>query len=115
MEGVKEAVVKVGDKDVRIAVVNGLQNARELIKQIKRGERFDFVEVMSCRKGCISGGGQPFASGEDKERRGENIYIQDKRAAFRSSDANPVIQAMYSTGILKERAHELLHVDYRAG
>jgi NADH-quinone oxidoreductase subunit G len=114
LEGVKEALVKVEDRDVRIAVVSGLQNARDLIKRIKSGEHFDFVEVMSCRKGCIAGGGQPFAANEEKEQRGKNLYDRDKLAAFRSSDTNPVTQVLYNNGVLKESAHELLHVHYGA-
>jgi NADH-quinone oxidoreductase subunit G len=114
LEGVKEAAVKVGDRDVRIAVVSGLQNVRNLIKRIKNGERFDFVEVMSCRKGCIAGGGQPFATNENKAERGKNLYVRDKLSAFQSSDANPVIKALYNDGVLKRNAHELLHVHYGA-
>jgi NADH-quinone oxidoreductase subunit G len=114
IEGVKEATVKMGDKDVRLAVVSGLQNVRALIKRIKGGEHFDFVEVMSCRMGCIAGGGQPFASNAEKALRGNNLYDRDKLAAYRSSESNPVINSLYSSGVLKENAHELLHVHYGA-
>ena len=49
MEGVKEARVMVGEKEVRIGVVSGLKNASDLIERIKAGEHFDFVEVMAAR------------------------------------------------------------------
>ncbi|MDR1468693.1 MAG: [FeFe] hydrogenase, group A [Spirochaetaceae bacterium] len=113
MEGIKEAQVTVGDRVVRIAVVSGLQNVREIIRRIKAGERYDFVEVMSCRGGCVSGGGQPFAASADKEGRSRNLYARDKRAPFPSSERNPVVRELYERGVLKGRAHELLHVDYR--
>jgi NADH-quinone oxidoreductase subunit G len=112
MDGVKEAAVKVGERDVRIGVVSGLQNVRDLIARIKAGEHFDFVEVMACRKGCINGGGQPYATREDKEIRSKNLYTRDKMTSIRSSDANPSARALYENGVLKDRAHELLHVRY---
>jgi len=44
--------------DLRIAVVNGLGNAKKLIKKMKAGEvQYDCVEVMACPGGCIYGGG----------------------------------------------------------
>jgi len=44
--------------DLRIAVVNGLGNAKKLIKKMKASEvQYDFVEVMACPGGCINGGG----------------------------------------------------------
>jgi len=43
--------------DLKIAVVNGLGNAKKLISQMKNGEaHYDFVEVMACPGGCIGGG-----------------------------------------------------------
>jgi NADH-quinone oxidoreductase subunit G len=113
MEGIKEARATVADREVRIAVVSGLQNAREIIRRIKGGDHFDFVEVMSCRGGCINGGGQPFAANADKLGRGRNLYERDKLAPFPSSELNPVARGLYQNGVLKGRAHELLHVDYQ--
>ena len=45
---------------LRIAVANGLGNAKKLIKGVSEGSApYDFVEVMACPGGCIGGGGQP--------------------------------------------------------
>ena len=63
-EGIKEATVKLGEREVKIAVVNGLRNAETVIQRIKSGEvYYDFVEVMACKRGCIAGGGQPLPIG----------------------------------------------------
>ncbi len=61
MEGIKMATVKVGDRDVRIAVVNGLKNAQPIIQEFMNTGRteFDLVEVMACPGGCVSGAGHP--------------------------------------------------------
>ena len=57
IEGVKEATVTLGDREVKIAVVNGLKCADEVLNKMKAGEvYYDFVEVMACKRGCITGG-----------------------------------------------------------
>ncbi|MEG1931800.1 MAG: [FeFe] hydrogenase, group A, partial [Pygmaiobacter sp.] len=60
MEGVKSATLRLGDVDVRVAIIHGLSNAKAVLEQMKTGDApYDFVEVMTCRGGCIGGGGQP--------------------------------------------------------
>ena len=114
MEGVKEARVTVGGKEVRIGVVSGLKNASTLIERIKAGEHFDFVEVMACPGGCVNGGGQPFAHREEKQKRGGGLYAADKLCSIKRSEENPLMMSLYG-GLLKGRVHELLHVHYHAG
>ena len=59
MEGVKEFELPYGDETLKIAVVSGLGNADELVKKLKNGEaHYDFVEVMACPGGCVSGAGK---------------------------------------------------------
>ena len=38
IEGIKEAVYNVAGMDVKVAVVSGLKNAKELLKKVKSGE-----------------------------------------------------------------------------
>ncbi|MFB0919461.1 MAG: [FeFe] hydrogenase, group A [Oscillospiraceae bacterium] len=111
MKGVKEARVPYGDRELRIAVVSGMKNASDLIERIEAGERFDFVEVMACPGGCVSGAGQPFAGAETKEDRGRGLYSADHRSSIRRSEENPLMLSLYQ-GLLKGRTHELLHVNY---
>ena len=48
LEGIKEAIVKVGDLDVRIAVAHGTANAGRLLEAIRAGEKqYDFIEIMA--------------------------------------------------------------------
>ena len=112
-DGIKEFCVTAAKREVRIAVVSGLQNAREIIRRVKAGERFDFVEVMSCRGGCVCGAGQPFAGNAEKSGRGKTLYARSRLAPFPSSEQNPSVRALYDHGVLKGRAHELLHVQYK--
>ena len=106
------ATVKIGERDVRVAVVHGLANAAKLLDQIESGEaQFDLVEVMTCRGGCVGGAGQPYALMDGKRKRAEGLYEIDRSAMFKRAERNPVLDAMYSEG-LAERAHELLHHTY---
>ncbi|MEG0257030.1 MAG: [FeFe] hydrogenase, group A [Christensenella sp.] len=115
MEGIKEANIPYGDKTVRIAVVNGLANAEKLIEKMEVGDaEYDFVEVMACPGGCIAGAGQPFTQKEGKEERAKGLYDADKLSQVKRSEENPVMMALYS-GVLKNKIHELLHVDYNKG
>ena len=53
---------------MKVAVVHGTDHARKFLHHIKEsGEHFDFVEVMTCPGGCISGGGQTKHIGEDMD------------------------------------------------
>lgn len=110
-EGTKEATIMVGDREVKIAVVNGLANAGALLESIKKGEaNYDFVEVMACRRGCIMGGGQPRknAGPRTKRSRMEGLYKVDTSSNIRYSDENPAVLALYDK-YLTGKEHHLLH------
>lgn len=111
MEGAKFTEIPYGDKTLKIAVVSGLNNASELIERIKDGEHFDLVEVMACPGGCVCGAGQPFVSSDLKPMRGEGLYAADKLCSIKRSEENPMTAILYD-GILRNKVHELLHVEY---
>lgn len=110
IEGIKEATVTLGDREVKIAVVNGLKCAGEVMDKIKEGEiYYDFVEVMACKRGCITGGGQPVPIGpRTKKARVEGLYRIDNLAQIKLSNENPIVQTLYG-GLLKGKEHKLLH------
>jgi NADH-quinone oxidoreductase subunit G len=114
MEGVKTSSIKFGEREVKIAIVSGLKNAQDILEALKRGDseyNFDFVEVMACPGGCISGAGQPPVSAPVKEERGKGLYAADRLCAVKRSEENPLMMNLYN-GLLKNRVHELLHVSY---
>ena len=111
-EPIRFVTIPIGERDVRIALVHGLANAAKLLDQIERGEvELDLVEVMSCRTGCVGGAGQPYALMGNKLQRAHGLYEIDRSSMFKRSERNPVLDAMYASG-LQERAHELLHHEY---
>ena len=110
VDGIKEAKVNLNGREVKIAVVNGLHCAEDLLEKMKAGEvHYDFVEVMACKRGCIAGGGQPVPIGpRTKKARLEGIYKIDNMAQIKLSNENPIITEVYA-GILKGKVHKLLH------
>ena len=100
----------LGDREVKIAVVNGLGNADKLLKAIKAGEAYyDFVEVMACRRGCIAGGGQPLPIGpRTRASRAEGIYAVDRESLIRFTEDNPLLNQTYQD-VIAGKEHKLLH------
>lgn len=114
MKGLKETSVTYNDQELKIAIVSGLRNAERLISRIQKGEvQYDFIEVMACPGGCISGAGQPTSDFGGKQKRSEGLYAADKMCSVKRSEENPVITSLYA-GLLKGKAHRLLHVKYGA-
>ena len=122
IEGIKEATIKVGDLDVSVAVAHGTGNASKLLDMIKSGEKnYTFIEVMGCPGGCVTGGGQPIVSAQDKLTcdpkvlRAKALYGEDAGKAKRKSHENAEVQKLYDEFLGKpnsHKAHELLHTHY---
>lgn len=116
VKGWKEAVFEIEGIGVKVAVVSGLGNTRQILEAIKNGEvEYDFVEIMACPGGCAGGGGQPIHDGyEMAEERGKTLYGMDSTAQLRFSHENPTVQMCYGEFLgkpLSERSHKLLHTD----
>ena len=117
LKGVKETNVTLGDAEVRLAVVSGLQNAQLLIDRIRSGDApYDLIEVMACPGGCINGSGNPAPQlvGETGQRL-EVLYRLDEEAPIRKSQDNPSVQAIYGNWLGEpdsETSHHALHTTY---
>ena len=122
MEGVKEATYEVGGLKVKVAVVSGLKNARDLCDKVRAGQAdYQFIEIMSCPGGCVNGGGQPFVDAftrsdmDYKGLRAKGLYNDDANKAKRKSHENAGVKALYDNffgEIGGHKAHELLHTHY---
>ena len=109
---IREVVLPVGDRVLHIAVVHGLVNAKRLLADIEAGRAYyDLVEVMTCKTGCVGGAGQPYGLIPVKRQRAAGLYEADRTALIKRSERNPIVCEMLS-GSLKDRTHQLLHVDY---
>lgn len=122
--GVKEATYKVGDLELRVAAVSGLDNAGKLLDKIRAGEvQYDFVEFMACPGGCVNGGGQPQQKAsvrniqDIRTERAMTLYRIDKSDCLRKSHENPEIKELYASFLGEpgsEKAHAYLHTQYQA-
>jgi len=117
LQGVKEATVKVGDLDVKVAVTNSLKNAKSVLDLIKAGKAdYHFVEIMCCLGGCIGGGGQPKpTTNAVRLQRIEGIYTADEKMTIRKSHKNPAVTQLYEDFLGEpnsHKSHELLHTVY---
>lgn len=119
-EGLREAVVQLGDLDLKVAVACGLGNARRLLESIRAGEcQYHLIEIMACPGGCIGGGGQPFVDSRVEadvlHKRIEAIYAEDAGKEIRSSHKNPHVHKLYKEFLDEpygEKAHKYLHTCY---
>jgi len=111
-DSVKEATVNLNGRDVRIAIVHGLNHAAKLLEDMKAGERtYDFVEVMTCKHGCVNGGGQPAPTQDNQEikiARQKGLYRFDSASQIKVSQQNPIALNLYD-GLLKGKVEKLLH------
>ena len=123
-DGIKEATLTVAGTEVKVAVVNGLGNARKVLNAVRNGEaEYHFIEVMACPGGCVTGGGQPIVDSavrmdiDLKAKRAAGLYAEDKALPVRKSHENPDIKLLYSEFLEKpgsHKSHELLHTHYTA-
>ena len=124
LQGVKEAVIDIKGTPVSIAVAHQMGNVEAVLNAIRedrkagRPPRWQFIEVMACRGGCIGGGGQPtLATDEIRAMRMEGLYRDDRQSARRCSHQNPQIKKIYADFLGEpcgETAHRLLHTHYTA-
>ena len=124
LEGVKEAVVDIKGTKVSVAVAHQMGNVEQVLDAIREDRkagcppRWQFIEVMACRGGCIGGGGQPtLATDEVRKARMAGLYKDDREKALRCSHLNPQIQKIYADFLeapCSEKAHHLLHTHYSA-
>ncbi len=119
MEGTKLLTVEAGGRQLRLAVVHGLEEANTLIEGVNAGDlSVDLVEVMACPGGCVGGAGQPQVKGpESRDMRARGLYDAERMTQLRKSQQNPILDAIYD-GWLGEPgssiAHETLHTGYHS-
>ncbi|MDR1086942.1 MAG: [FeFe] hydrogenase, group A [Endomicrobium sp.] len=115
---VREAKLKVGARELKLAVVHGLKNARKVLRDIRADKkRYDFVEVMACPGGCIGGAGQPVYSDlAVRKKRSKVLYENDKIMELHKPQDNPYVQKIYKDYLEKpgsKKAHEYLHTSFK--
>lgn len=108
--------------DINVAVASGLNNAKELLDEVKEGKaNYHFIEIMGCPGGCVNGGGQPqqpssvLNTTDVAGLRAKALYDLDASMPFRKSHDNPSIKKLYDDFLEapgSHKAHEYLHTTY---
>ena len=119
-DGVREAEIKIGTLNLKIAVIDGMSNAKPILEEVKNGSsKYQYIEIMNCVGGCIGGGGQPkiFIANEDeiKKSRIDSLYEHDNNKKLRFSHENEDIINVYHDYLekpLSELSEKLLHTSY---
>jgi len=111
LAGIKESVVKVAGRNLRVAVVNGLGNIDKVLNHLSD---YDYIEVMSCPGGCIGGGGQPSpVSNEIRKARQAALYSIDShqqvRRAHENKDAMAAVEYVKKIGL----GEAVLHTSFK--
>lgn len=117
IEDAKEEWSFLNGVTVSVATTSGLVGASELMDGVKVGSSpYHFIEVMGCPGGCISGGGQPRLTDNEKRlKRIHALYVEDEGKQYRKSHDNPYIKKLYDEYLghpLGHLSHELLHTTY---
>lgn len=123
LEGVKSFEVDINGTKIRVAVVHQLGNVDKLVQQVRAAVKsgkeipYHFIEVMACRGGCVSGGGQPYGSNDEiRAKRAAGLYKDDVCSEIRVSHKNPDIIKLYDSFLGEpcgEKSHHLLHTQYQ--
>ena len=121
-KGIKKATLNIAGKEVKIVVASGLANARKIMDEIQSGKAdYQFVEIMACPGGCVTGGGQPIRTSKERAtidiraKRANALYTIDEKSTIRKSHENPVIKQIYKEYLEEpgsHKAHKLLHTSY---
>lgn len=118
IKNVKEAEVTIAGKKIRLAVVHGTIEVEEIIRN--NLNHYDFIEVMTCPGGCISGAGQPMCDtvpllDSVRNNRIASLYSEDKKLKIRNSICNPEIEQIYKEfydAPLSKLSELMLHTKY---
>ena len=121
-DGIKRATYKLGDIELKVAVVSGTKNAKKLLQAVQAGEeQVHFIEVMACPGGCVNGGGQPTQPAAVRNNtdlravRASVLYKADVAYDIRKSHENSAVKKIYDEYLEKpgsHKAHEILHTSY---
>jgi iron-only hydrogenase group A len=89
-KGIKELKITIGKFEFGFAVVNGLNNVKQLLDEVKAGRKdLHYIEVMTCHGGCIAGGGQPIkAVDEDIKPKVKIITDADEKELVKTANQN---------------------------
>ncbi len=110
-KGLKEASFKIKGKTLNIAVVSGIGNIDNLLKNLNK---YHYVEVMACPGGCIGGGGQIIpTNNEIIAQRAKSLYKIDTNNKLKLAGENKAVQEAINWLKNNKLEHKALHTSYK--
>jgi iron-only hydrogenase group A len=96
-KGLKVAEVDFNGKKLKLAVVHGLGNAKQVLEELKQDKStYDYVEAMACYGGCIGGGGQSVPTDEEiRIKRKEGLSKASSEKVIRKASDNLHVKKIY--------------------
>jgi len=111
VEEVKETVIDMAGKKLRVAVVNGIGAIDRVLPNLNN---YDYIEVMACPGGCIGGGGQPIpTTAKIRRERMNALYQIDKFKEIRKAHDNQEVLEVLDWLKTKKISHQVLHTKYQ--
>ena len=102
---------------MNVAVCYEMRNAKILLDQVMKGTcKYDFIEVMACKGGCVGGAEQP-ADSSAIENQIKALNAADAQDVTRFSHENPEVKAIYKVFIGEvggSMAKKYLHTNYNS-
>ncbi len=100
----RETSLQIDEKDVRVAVVDGLTGLEKLKISLASGKKYDLIEVMTCPGGCVHGAGLPFSPSKDEiKSRAKLVYQSDDTEAINLPCKSPSCINLYEK-LLKDNS-----------
>ncbi len=115
LKGTKKADVEINNKTLKVAVINGIGNAKKVLEELKVNPlAYDYIEIMACFGGCIGGGGQPVPTNNSiRQKRAKTLYKIDEEKKLRLAHENPIVKKIYKEFLTsKQKTHLLCHTKY---
>lgn len=98
----RDCSVNIGDKEIKVAVIDGLTGLEKLKQMLASGSKYHLIEVMACTGGCVHGGGLPFVSSkEDIRNRARMVYQTEESEAASLPVKSPSFINLYEK-LIKE-------------
>lgn len=92
----RESSFVIDNREIRVAVVDGLTGLEKLNSAISSGSHYDLVEVMVCPGGCVHGAGLSFCTSRDHiKNRAKIIYQMEENEAVSLPSKSPSLLNHY--------------------
>lgn len=109
--------IKIKDRILKCIIIYNMKNIERLLED---KIEYDFVEVMNCNNGCISGGGQVLTPIKDRENislaRSNSLKAKDKSPKLRYPYKNDLIEDLYDTYLDypgSDKSKQYLHTKHK--